>query len=329
MSAFITEGTLYLFNTFMGMFEPVLFNGNIVSASSDEDNRTVCFIDSNNDLWARGPNSDGLLGLIGVNKTLEFVRVPINFKVKRVVCMSYCTFVIDVDGNIWYTGHVWTLRARIFTQLTQNIVFIDIASGGGNIFGVDINGDLWGYGQASHWNSGQYLTNFAKITENTKFINVSCKGSMIICVDQIGQAWGCGLNRLLGLEPMKTPWEFNPILEGIIIKDSVCGIDECYLLTEDGRLLRYGMKLYGQSQVTGVGIPEDISPGISVSQIDYGVTRLMLKDNEDNVWISGFYHTRIFPFEMIQGMKADSLVNQKNILERVRRFWTTKRSRNS
>lgn len=329
MSAFISQGQIYVYKSTTDTFDIIPFDGEIISGSSYND--VICIIDSNNELWGRGGTS--ILGLPNTINTRVFTKIPIPVKVTKVLCAWICTVVIDENGNIWYTGRLGKLESPIFAQLTNFIPFINVSCGSQNILAVDINGDLWGYGNNYDSVLGvehTYLNEFTKTTEGGNFVTVHSTNAICVSVDSTGQVWGRGreIGSLLGLDFTGKPWEFKIIAENIIVRDAVADDNAVYLLTQDNRVFRHGLYTFGIHRVQEKGVYQEIAEGITVSQMKVFKSKIIVKDEENNIWIAGFWRTRIYPFQMIPNITGDTLLDQRITPMRNKRLWTTKSARN-
>lgn len=335
MSAFISEGHIYLYDRNTDQFQIIPFEGIIISAyfSGDE---SICIIDSNRNLWCRGSNYINIVESSDVSH--EFTIVPLNFGVQKVITTGHTTVILDDAGNIWVAGKLGDFDSpNEFTQLIYGIPFINFSCGNDNILAIDIYGNLWGYGYNRDYPLGVsdiMLTELTLIKDNVNFVTVDCTDEGSICVDSMGNVWGCGKNLydILGWDVNDQPWEFRLIAQGMKIVDALIRRNKILLLSEEGKVYRYG---YSLSQNEFEFIPrnqqtrsfEEVLQGILVTHMDIFQTKTMVKDQEDNLWILGYYRNKIFPFQKLPGIKADTLVNQRrnNNME-MRRFNTTKRS---
>ena len=187
-----------------------------ISAGGTSTNAWNCTIaiDINGNLWSWGNNSWGQLGL---EKSVKESLVPQeinteNTKFKEISAGEYHVLAIDESGNIWSWGdNSYTQLGRILegtekqsnvpTMLNTNgIKFSQVSAGEYQSLAIDIDGNLWSWGDNSRGQIGQEKNKKIAIptkvetesAKGVKFKKISAGNNHSVALDEDGNIWACG-----------------------------------------------------------------------------------------------------------------------------------------
>lgn len=118
-------------------------------------------LDIQGNIWVKGDNSFGQLGISGCWETNKFTRIKSETIFTMITAGYGNSMALDNEGNIWITGDgsfgqlgigkksYCNVFTKIFPSIGNNslellpISFIRIAANKTNIYAIDINNDLW------------------------------------------------------------------------------------------------------------------------------------------------------------------------------------------
>ena len=317
MACFISDGQLYYrFSDEpedISKFSRLDFNGIIIQASISLSR--IAFIDINNHLWVFDSSYNSSISAYDINETLTHVLPNIQFKYVA-TCVGLAV-AIDIGGNIWYSGRLsHNVIADQFTQLTDNTNFTDISCGGNSLLAVDINGDLYGYGEYHGVNG------FVFVRDNVKRVfNGAVK---VLCIDSNDDVWISFNNRML--PPNVERNVFYQITRNSWAKDVIISGGEICVLSKGGMVF-----IINNGDIIN-GIINENMENIPYAQISDNITQMSrsmftyLLSTNGKIFELRWFEDGIPTFYEIEGFTADLLFNQSSYLAR-RRFMTTKSAR--
>lgn len=108
------------------------------------------------------------------------------------------TCAIDFNYDIWILKFNWGTTEIIYKKLPADAKFEQISvSGGLHLFALDLDGNIWSYGNNKFGQLGRTDGNngvLTKIPINQKFRYVSCHNNSSFAIDLHGYVWSCGYN---------------------------------------------------------------------------------------------------------------------------------------
>lgn len=208
-----------------------------------------------------------------------------------------------------------------------SIVFKKVATSGNNTIAIDLNGNLWSWGENSHGQLGiGEIKNIpleenvpTKITEGINFIDVVCstvnQGVNLkelyynLALDDQGNIWGWGSNAFSNLGDSrigdalynisgddskdKCRFQTTPIRLYISndtkFKDISAGGDHSLAIDEEGNIWGWGYNHYGQLGIEtgGDSEPQKIISELKFKKISAGGSHSLAIDEEGNLWCWG------------------------------------------
>ena len=218
--------------------------------------RHVLALDENNNLWVWGVNYSGQLG----DETISEQRYPkqIRSSIKDISAGEYFSLALDTNGNIWswgdnssgQLGNNSTTKGnnpqKIETEL--NTKFKDISAGYNFSLALDIEGNIWSWGDNSSGQLGNNSTTSSLIPQKIQIENQISFKSI---------AAGCKHSLALDIEGNIWSWGDN----------------------SSGQL---GNKTYTNSL-----IPQKIQTEVKFKEISVGLYHNMALDEKGNIWIWG------------------------------------------
>lgn len=344
MAGFISDGRLYLSSTNGDTFEHIPFGGTIISASTErygDEAYSAIIIDLNNNLWVIGINERGSLGLGNVEQVETFTPILPNVKFQTAQ-LGYCTMAIDFDGNLWFTGKLTSRTSALeFTQLTEDINFVDVSCKYGKCLAVDSYGNLYGCGY-NGWSllgiRNEDTSQFRMIKENAEFKKVDIPYHYYcLFVETNGDVWGTFANALKDLGVNGEEGEFIKISEGLGIKSAAGAEKHILLLSEDGKVFSLRLNTDGTVPEEELRVYKEIAQDIDqiyVDRIFVGeghdgeyIDRFTLLDRNGGIWVLDSENPEITIERRVQNMTGESLTNQ-SIVRQSRRYATTKSAAN-
>ncbi len=117
--------------------------------------------------------------------------------------VTLSSLFVNKPDTLYYLGDATSFITE-YSKITYepkntNKQWKQISSFTGNTeYGIDLNGELWGWGNNSYYNLGIGVTNtvlnWVKISTNN-FKQVSSGESFMLAIDEDGYLWGCGRNQ--------------------------------------------------------------------------------------------------------------------------------------
>lgn len=193
----------------------------------------VATIDEDGNIWTRGTNKYGQLGLGDTQDRKKFNKVISEVNFVSVCCGPYFTVAIDENNDIWSCGynHYGTLgigghdNKNFFTKIKSECAFKSVSCGSNFFAALDSNGDIWTCGDnwCGQLGSGDIQTRstLTKIHSETSFVSISCGLYSLFALDYDGKIWYCGdydekdyLSNLCNLTQIKSDEIFTHVCCG-------------------------------------------------------------------------------------------------------------------
>jgi alpha-tubulin suppressor-like RCC1 family protein len=261
-----------------------------------------------------------IFGEFGVSESQTPTKIP-NFRFKSVSSGAYHTVTIDFNGNMWTFGSNFNgqlgLNNKNFQHTPTKIPLLSfgipdlkfkyVSAGLNYTVGIDINNDVWTFGENGYGQLGlgdftnrmiPTIIPFASLgLHNIKFQFVSAGSHHTLAIDLNNNVWGFGgnANGQLGLGhtrgmpiPTKIP-HFKA-------KSVSCGHTHTVALDLNNNLWSFGDNDYGQ---LGLGDADNRETPTKIHFDDFGLPNLKFKsavaarhytvvlDFNDNVWVFG------------------------------------------
>lgn len=138
--------------------------------------------------------------------TSEFVRHS-NLKFSEVKCSSFFITAIDQNGILWMYDRDRCIElyqqkggvvdeADIFKQISKH-TFTSLSAGINHIIAIDINNNIWGYGDNFYGQLGLHRLSETKVLTKIPLegiLNVGCKHNCTLAIDKNNRLWCCGYN---------------------------------------------------------------------------------------------------------------------------------------
>lgn len=222
----------------------VLFAGPVAFGGS-----YILIIDNDGNVWAKGDNRTGQLGLGQIDSITQFTKLDLPRRITSVTTGLGCTTFLDEDHNVWICGTDWgKSHSSIGSENNNNFFPLKLES----------------------------MTNIVEIDNNFKHtIFLDSSG----CISSFGQSTK-GCLDLAGLEQIVTP----KLVEGIdakIIRMST-GYSQVILLDELGQLRGFGWNQDGQCGELNKGLPR--STFTQVTAISTGQEHTIVLDSNGCIW---------------------------------------------
>jgi len=284
-------------------------SGNEIVQISVGNNHSLA-LDTDGNLWTWGHGGHGQLGLGDTNNRPIPTRVTAGAaKWQSVFAGLDHSLALDIDGNLWSWGNNGfgqlglngSNDRAIPTQVTAGVAqWQSVSAGSSYSLALDIDGNLWAWGQGSSGKLGLGDTadkpTPTKVTQGaTKWQAVSAGSNHSLALDSAGNlwAWGSGGNGRLGLGsdvanksiPVQVP-------TGATKWQAVfAGGNHSSALDTDGNLWMWG---HGGSGQLGLGdtdsknIPTKVTQGAAKWQtISAGNLYSLALDTDGNLWAWG------------------------------------------
>lgn len=261
----------------------------VKKVSATVDNETVHIIDEEGNLWAWGQNNYGQLG----------------------------------DGN---KNNIY-LSAENAKKIAEGIKFKEVCDGRYNALAIDIDGNLWSWGE--NWscmlgNGSDSDTYFpVKISQDIQFEKIFADSENFKAIDKDGNLYNWGY-AAYGLGDGTTEVKKQPtqIINGTKFTKAIASIYIQYALDINGNLWGWGKNEYDQ---LGIGntqnqyLPIKVMEGTKFKEIYGRNTRGILVDENNNVYFYGRndllkYNTGIKKIGQIPNLKQIVFPNSDTIL---------------
>jgi alpha-tubulin suppressor-like RCC1 family protein len=163
------------------------------------------FIDINDNVWGCGWNEYGQLGL-GDDENKNIPTALFNIQAQSISCGWIHTIILDINNNIWVCGSneegqlglnkdkQGTSIPEILIYRTQNFKAKSVSCGNYYTMIIDINNNLWGFGQNHNEQLGlelnediddRYIFGLTRIP-NFKAQSISCDGNITLMIELPG-----------------------------------------------------------------------------------------------------------------------------------------------
>lgn len=257
-------------------------------------NRSSFAIDSDNNLWAWGDNSDWQLG-VGDNSSRTIPTLVKNgsdpLKVKHVASGNKHTLAVAIDGSLWAWGNNGygqlgngsnnpsAIPMQIMDVDNNTLIFekVETATNLHSSFGIKPDGTLWSWGINTYGILGigslvpQNRPTQVLHTDDTSFkaksIVVSQTHAIALASDDTIWAWGSNIGGQLGTndkgsefnktKPNKVPDYSSDGFENKNIKTIAAGNNYTLIITSDNAL--WGC---GSNKNYGLGISDNKDPNL-------------------------------------------------------------------
>ncbi|MDR0695951.1 MAG: hypothetical protein LBF68_00190 [Christensenellaceae bacterium] len=288
-------------------------------------NRHSLAIDADGNLWAWGSNAYGQIG----DGTTTTRYAPVNvLPRKEIVAVSAGeshSMAIDSDGNLWtwgYNSHGQlgngsktksTIPVQIKAGENDTVTkFKSVSAGGSHSFAIDINNNLWAFGNNSDGQLGSFdgsakddfstpvqIAILDGMNAIVKFTSVSAGTNHSLIIDSNNSLWACGNNSNGQIGNGGTATLFNPykvtVSDGTIssFRDASAGSNFSYVIDNQGTVWSFGLNSYGQ---LGLGVnnlsqkttPETIfRSDIKFAAVAAGFNFGLAVDSEGDIWSWG------------------------------------------
>lgn len=278
------------------------------------------FYIKNNELWARGDNESGQLGLGEIKYFEDFTKVPLDFFVNAVYNFGKYTMLIDKHGQVYSCGENKYDRLKLsdksfccrFTLFEDVESVIDIVSSDRFTIFVCEDGTIYS-GECEHFNSN---FNYKIMKFDYKIIKACCDYQHAVLLDDVGNIYLKGYNSYgqLGiLSDMNKLSGFQIHNLGTKIVDIACGFSHTMLVDDQGYIWCAGNNNRGQlgcgptnnTDFKSVTVFQQIITGPRAKTISCCDDYTMVIDQNGDVWATGSNrHNRIFPAAGITGFLA-------------------------
>ena len=228
---------------------------------SAEDDRSLA-IDIEGNLWAWGNNYWGQLGDGTTTNRTSPVQIKSNTKFAKISIGVAYSVAIDIEGNLWtwginnkgQLGNGTTTDKMTPIQIKDDTKFLKISAGrAGHVLAIDVEGNLWVWGQNPYGQLGDGTTTNRTIPEQVKsdmkFSEISAGNTHSIAIDDKGNLWTWGNNDKGQLGDGTTTNRTTPVQIKAGIKfTNVCarGNDSSFALDSGNYLWTWGYNYYGQ-----------------------------------------------------------------------------------
>ncbi|XWS31128.1 hypothetical protein CRYUN_Cryun23aG0051000 [Craigia yunnanensis] len=219
-------------------------------------------IDSRGGLWAWGRNQEGQLGCDSLAPRDSWNDPKIVEGLNHVnVCAAFASGVIsaaiDDDGSVWAWGKSKRGQLGLGKGVTEAVVphrvealagekIVKVSFGWGHALAQTVDGKLLGWGYSADGRIGKVGEAFeASLLDSNANISMNNKQFSGSGLDVAEQMVLEGMDKE---KDMPIIWEPRLVeeLQGIEVKDIVCGLDHSLVLCRNGTLLSSGSNVYGQ-----------------------------------------------------------------------------------
>jgi len=261
----------------------------------------TAIIDVQNNVWMRGRNAFGELGLGDRSYIPFFTQIP-EVKADSAACGRYHTLLLTPEGTLLAFGKNENGRLGLGNYKGPTDVPVTVPSprtkavGAGDSHSVliDLEGRVWATGENYKGQLGlgyrsPPVESFVRTNLHGKTLSVG--SNFTIIVDPSGKLWSFGENKYgqLGLGFTNDSVATPTCIPGIRAKSVFCGHDYTIVLTSDGTVLGTGCNATGQLGLgslyeTSTFIPLGVPKAKKIATSGDATTII---DLEGNVWIFG------------------------------------------
>lgn len=271
------------------------------------------FYIKNNELWARGDNGSGQLGLGEIKHFEDFTKVPLDFLVNSVYNFGEYTMLINKYGQVYLCGknEIISSDKSVFNRFTllEDVESVtDIVSNGYSTIFVCYDGTIY--------ECERFGPKFVHLKFDYKIIKASCDYYHAVLLDDVGNIYLKGNNKhgQLGISSdINKLSDFQIHNLGTKIVDIACGFLHTMLVDKQGYIWCAGSNDRGQlgcgpsnnMDFKNVPVFQQIITGPRAKTISCCDDYTMVIDQNGDVWATGSNrHNRIIPTGGLTGFLA-------------------------
>lgn len=226
---------------------------------------------------------------------------------KDIISNTNGVLAIDSEGNLWKYGSSNTgifgdgsVTAQIFNSFTKvntQIKFKQIDIDYNHGIGIDIEGNIWTWGQNEEGQMGTgSITDytkalpFQKITIDAKIKKVEAGNRVSFALDEEGNIWTWGNKQDTGLQASTNVVKPTKVSLDITFKDISSTFYNTLALDEQGNIWGWGDNSNGQIGNGSIGRiykPIKLERETKFKKIDRGAYTSSAIDTEGNIWVFG------------------------------------------
>ena len=261
-------------------------------------------IDINGNIWGWGDETDGKVGSNKYGNTvlLKPTQITNGTKFNKVVAGKSSSFAIDEDGNIWSwgaqsygrlgNGKTGTSFVTIPEKRNFESKFIEVASTEYGGYGLDINGDIWYWGDGQNGLSGTGInitySNPVKLEVETKFKHITIgQGKLAIDINGNIWSWGTGSKGQLGTGNINEVRIPQKITNGITYESIENGNCNSFAFDNEKELWKWGNYTTGfEENEEDILVPEKAKYNVKFSKISSSKWNYFILgiDEENNLY---------------------------------------------
>lgn len=291
----------------------IKYHSNVIDLKANSD---VCMALTNTGhvyMWGR--NDAGQLGIDRMTEKILYPKYVTGIpKAARIATGGPISAIVDIDGNVWIWGTVYTDDFREDSIFSSHIPLkvegisgiVDIDCGGSFFLVLDSNGEVWAWGRnvvgcLGNGTTGTHSMIPKKVSNLTNVIKISAGGYFNLALISTGDiySWGYNLHGELGNgdnNESYVPVKVRDINNAV---DISTGYNHSLCLTNDKRIYAWGENYAGQlgdNSDESSNLPVLVSTLTTVKQINAsGSSSIALTEN-GQFWAWGCYRYNSYPY---------------------------------